>query len=157
MDTKHRTAWVLGNAAIVVACLLCLLFLRGLAVRHVHSFWDAADFLFFFGFVAYLLFAGLRATRWGKEERVAPGGRVKWGRLYLGSLIVYIQVKNYFNPAPDLLQASNETQAQAMKATAFVFFMLGVYLVATCLKPAVPKREGPQEAQHTVTKDKAEP
>jgi len=54
--------------------------------------------------------------------------KVKWGRVLLGSLLIFVEVKNHFYPATNLLRPSNETEAAAMNATAIVLALVGAWL-----------------------------
>jgi len=122
---------VFGVAVLVGGSLFGALVLRGLSLRHVTDAWDAMDLIFAFAFSAYLLSVGIRAMRWARGRETAGGMKVKWGRILLGSLLVFIEAKNHFHPATNLLQPSNETQAVAMNATAIVLVFLGAWLVVS--------------------------
>jgi uncharacterized membrane protein HdeD (DUF308 family) len=89
------------------------------------------DFIFAFAFAAYLLSVGIRAMRWARGQRTAGSVKVKWGRVFVGSLLIFIEAKNHFHPATNLLRPSNEREAAAMNATAIVLAFLGVWLVVS--------------------------
>jgi uncharacterized membrane protein HdeD (DUF308 family) len=105
--------------------------LRGLILRHVPDAWGAMDLIFAFAFSAYLISVGIRAMRWARGQGTTGSMKVKWGRVLLGSLLIFIEAKNHFHPATNLLQPSNETQAAAMTATAIVLALLGAWLVVS--------------------------
>ena len=45
--------------------------------------------------------------------------------------MIYIEVKDHFHPAPNLLRLSNQTQAAAMNATAIALMLLGAWLIVS--------------------------
>ena len=131
MDAKHRIVQLLGIAGLLSGSLFGLLVLRGLILRRVADAWGAMDLVFAFAFAAYLLSVGIRAMCWARGQGTAASMKIKWGRVLLGSLLIFIEAKNYFHPATNLLTPSNETQATAMNATAIVLAFLGAWLVVS--------------------------
>jgi len=131
VDAKRRIVQLVGITGLVSGSLFGLLVLRGLILRHVADAWSAMDLIFAFAFSAYLFSVGILAMRWARRQRTAESVKVKWGRVLLGSLLIFIEAKNHFHPATNLLQPSNETQAAAMNATAIVLGLLGSWLVVS--------------------------
>jgi hypothetical protein len=108
-----------------------LLALRGLILHPVADAWDAMDFVFGFAFGAYLLSASIRSMRWASAQGTAGSATVKWGRVFFGAFLIFIETKNLFHPAANLLRPSNETQAMAMNATAIALVLLGAWLIVS--------------------------
>ena len=140
MDMKHRGVQALGIASMICGGVFDLLVIRILAFRHVQDVWGWTDLLFAAAFAAYLFWVGVRAMRWARGERPTTLARIKWGRILLGFLLGYNEIKNFLHPAANLLQPSNETQAQAMKATEIGIAALGMYLVVSGLIPQFRKQ-----------------
>lgn len=131
VDAKHRIVQLLGIAALAGGGWFGLLSLRVLVLRQVADAWGAMDLIFAFAFAAYLVSVGIRAMRWAKGQRTAGSAKVKWGRLFLGSLLIFIEARNRFHPPANLLRPSNEAQAMAMNATAIAVVILGAWLVVS--------------------------
>ena len=131
MDAKHRTLQLLGIAALSSGCLLGLLVLRRLFLWRTADPWAAINVVFVIGFVAYLISLGVRAIRWAEGHGAARNGQIKWGRVYLGALLIFSQIENYFHPAPNLLKPSNEAQAAGMTTVAVASTLLGAWLVVS--------------------------
>ena len=135
MDAKHRIVQLLGITGLVSGCLFFLLLLRGLILGRVADAWGTMDFIFAFAFAAYLLSVGIRAMRWARGQGTARSAKVKWGRVFLGALLIFIQAENHFHPAANLLRPSNETQGVAMNATAIALAFLGAWLIVSGVIP----------------------
>ena len=131
MDAKHRIVQLLGISGLASGSLLGLLVLRVLILRHVADAWGAIDLVFASAFSIYLLSVGILAMSWARGQRASGSMKVKWGRVLLGSLLIFVEAKNHFHPAANLLQPSNEAQAAGMNATAIVLGLLGAWLVAS--------------------------
>ena len=131
MDTKHRILQLLAIAGLASSCLLGLLVLRRLFLGHIGDIWAAMDLLFVCGLIAYLISAGIRGMRWAKGQGTVGIGQIKWGRVYLGSLLIFVEIKNHWHPAPNLLKPSNEAQAAGMTAAAIGLVFLGACLLVS--------------------------
>jgi len=142
MDAKHRIVQLLGIAGVLSGCLLAILGLTRLFLGHiaVGDVWAATGLVFVFAFLAYLISLGIRGLRWAKGEETVRNGQIKWGRVYLGALLIFINVENHFHPAPNLLKPSNETQALAMNATAVALALLGAWLVVSGIRSRLKRR-----------------
>jgi hypothetical protein len=72
-------------------------------------------------------------------------GQIKWGRVYLGALLIFVEIKNHWHPAPNLLTPSNEAQAVGMTTAAIALVFLGTWLVVSGItsrfKGRIPDRE----------------
>ena len=131
MGAKHRIVQLLGIAALLSGCLLGLLAFRRLLLWRTADSWAAIELIFVCGFVGYLISLGIRAIRWAKGQGTDRNEKVKWGRVYLGALLIFVQIENHFHAAPNLLKPANETQAVAMNATAIGLAFLGAWLVVS--------------------------
>ena len=141
MDAKHRTVQILGVAALVSGPLYGLLVLLGLSTLRFSDIWGLLNRVFGLAIAAYLVWAGIRMTRWAKGLPSLQTNRVKWGRVLLGSLLAYNSLRTHLHPAPEpeLLQPSNPTQATAMHATYFVILALGACLAISGVLPSFRK------------------
>jgi hypothetical protein len=131
VDAKHRIVQLLGIAALIISCLIVLLVLRVMVLGRIATIWSATDLILDFAFAAYLLSVGIRSIHWSRGQGPATSARIKWGRVFLGYLMIYIEVKDHFHPAPNLLRPSNQTQAAAMNATAIALMLLGAWLIVS--------------------------
>ena len=131
MDLKHRIVQLLATAGLTVGCLLGLLMLRRFLLGHLGDIWAVMDLVFVCGLIAYLISAGIRGIRWAKGQGTVGNGKIKWGRLYLGALLIFVEIKNHWHPAPNLLKPSNEAQAAGMTAAAIALVLLGIWLVVS--------------------------
>ena len=59
---------------------------------------------------------------------MARSAAVKCGRVLLGAWLIFVEAKNHFHSAANLLQPSNETQANGMNAAAMGLALLGAWL-----------------------------
>jgi hypothetical protein len=89
------------------------------------------DLFFVIGLAAYLISLGMRGIRWASGHESGRDGRIKWGRVYLGALLIFIEIKNHLHPAPNLLKPSNEGEAAGMILTAIVLATVGAWLVVS--------------------------
>ena len=131
MDAKHRIVQLLAIAGLASSCLLGLLALRGLFLGHVADVWAAMGLLFVCALIAYLISVSIRGLRWARGQGTIGNGQIKWGRVYLGALLIFVEIKNHWHPAPNLLKPSNETQAVGMNAAAIALAFLGVWLIVS--------------------------
>jgi hypothetical protein len=129
MNTKHRILQILAIAGLASGCLLGLLVLRRLFLGHLGNVWAVMDLLFVCGLIAYLISASIRGIRWAKGQGTVGNGQIKWGRVYLGALLIFVEIKNHWHPAPNLLKPSNEAQAAGMTTAAIALVFLGTWLV----------------------------
>jgi hypothetical protein len=112
-----------------VGAFLSFVIFRRLFLFHLEGHWVIAD-LIVIGFVsAYFIFLAIRVLRWSMGRPSDEGTKIKWGRVVLGLVFTYGQIKVYaFPDAPTLLQPSNETQALTMKVMGPVMVLIGLWL-----------------------------
>lgn len=143
MDAKHRIVRFLGVLALLSGGLLNLLMIRGLILRHgIQDVWDASRIILGFAFLAYLIWVGVRAMRWSRGQEWARPASIKWGRVFLGVLMIYIEAENHIHPAPNLLKPSNEGEALGMKITAVVLVLLAGWLAVSGIVPRFKRYDG---------------
>jgi hypothetical protein len=58
-----------------------------------------------------------------------------WWRLIAGSLLLYVEINNHLNPAPNLLKASNSDQQLGMNAMAVILVITAIWLIVTGTRP----------------------
>lgn len=58
-----------------------------------------------------------------------------WWRLIVGALLLYIEINNHLNPAPNLLKASNADQQVGMNAMAIILVAIAIWLIVTGIRP----------------------
>ncbi len=58
-----------------------------------------------------------------------------WWRVVVGMILIFIEVKNYIHPAPNLLKANNPGELAAMNGTMVALIVLGCWLVYSGVKP----------------------
>jgi hypothetical protein len=102
----------------VTGSCLAFLVLRALIVGHITSVWMVINDFLISSVAMYLFYRGVLAVR-GINYSQRAGPRFGWGRVLIGSALVFSNAYNYRHatPTPEFLQPSNETQAVAMKTT----------------------------------------
>jgi ABC-type multidrug transport system fused ATPase/permease subunit len=108
---------------------------NAITVNHVFDIWFVIGRFWIFGLAIYLIFVGLHKTSIYNPVSHSTISRIGWGRVIVGTYLIYSALLNHFRPVPNgipMLQPSNETQAMAMKATENVLNvlmpLLGAYL-----------------------------
>jgi hypothetical protein len=131
MDAKHRSVQVLGFLTLVSGSLYALFALAAFFGASLSDIWLLMTRVLNLAVGAYLIWAGIRMIRWAMGLPSLQTGRVKWGRVLLGSLFAFNAIKTHWHPPPsvDLLQPSNPVQAEAMLAIYFAIVILGACLV----------------------------
>jgi hypothetical protein len=131
MDAKHRLVQILGILTLIWGSLYGLLALGALLTSSLSDIWQLLTLVLNVALGAYLIWAGIRMIRWAKGLPSLQTGRVKWGRVLLGSLLVFNAIKTHLHPPPlaDILQPSNQIQVEAMLAIYIAIGILGTCLV----------------------------
>jgi hypothetical protein len=107
--------------------------------------WFAGDTVVRIACSIFLIWVGARAVHHAGQE--LPRTKIGWGRLLLGVVFIYIQIRDYFVPAPDALQPDNANQAFGMRAMRAVFWIAGVALIfAAFLKKKPQANTLPEKA-----------
>jgi hypothetical protein len=139
MGTRHRGIQILGWLSVVAGYGLALLLIRGIFVGVTRGFgagssqagWIFLGYVLFLALAVYLFDVGRRTLSIARGCP-RPQARFGWGRIVLGSIFLYSSAVDHFHLIPARgfkhLEAANQTQAVAMKATD-VFIALGCILL----------------------------
>lgn len=141
MNTKRISILASGWFSLVVGYGLALLLIRGIYIGTTRGFradrsqaiWIVLGYLLFFGLAVYLFSLGRRALSVAKGSS-RPPTRFGWGRIILGMIFLYGSTVNHFHLIPirqtiKPFDATNETQAAAMNATALAIAVVCIALV----------------------------
>jgi threonine/homoserine/homoserine lactone efflux protein len=128
MNEKSPAKRALAILSIILGCLFGLLMLAGLLSGGVTGLLTLVSEILLLATGAYFLWIGIRALR-SAEVLQGESGGFGWDRILIGCWTVFSNVNNRYHPAPNLLQASNATQAGAMKATEIAILCGGVGLI----------------------------
>ena len=141
MGAKRLGIRVLGWLSLVVGYGLALMLIRGVyigttrgfAADRSQAFWIVLGYLLFLGLALYLFTLGRGALLIAKgRPRARP--RFGWGRIVVGLILLYSSAVDHFHLIPVRgtvrhLEATNETQAVAMKVTAIALAVGCVVLI----------------------------
>lgn len=142
MNANRLGIKVLGWLSLIVAYGLALLLIRGIysgitrgfgAGGSPAAFWIVLGYLLFLALAVYLFTLGRRALAVA-EGSPQPRWRFGWGRIILGTILLYSSAVIHFHLIPirqriKPLEPANETQALAMEATAIVIALGCIALV----------------------------
>ena len=135
MSTKQKILQLLGITGLLSGFLFGLLLLRRLLLWGVADAWEAIELILGCGLIAYVILLSIRGIRSAKDQATDRNKKVRWGRVYLGAVLIFIQVENRFHPAPNLLKPSSKTEATTMNALAIAVAFLGGWLVLSGILP----------------------
>lgn len=101
--------------------------------------WFMADTVLRIAAAVFFIWIGARSIRRAGEE--VPRPRIGWGRLLLGVVFIYVQIKGHFAPAPNVLQPDNAGERVGMQAVSAIIWIVGVALILAAFskKPPQPK------------------
>jgi len=131
MGAKHRSVQVLGFLTLILGSLYALFALAAFFGGSLPDIWLLITRVLNLAVGAYLIWAGIRMMRWAMGLPSLQTGRVKWGKVLLGSLFAFNAIKTHLHPPPsvDLLQPASPVQAEAMLAIYFAIVILGACLI----------------------------
>jgi hypothetical protein len=131
MDAKRRSVQILGILTLILGSLYGLSVLAAFFSASLSDIWLLLTRVLNLALGAYLIWAGIRMIRRAKGLPSLQTGRVKWGRVLLGSLLTFNAIKTHLHPPPsaDFLQPSNQIEAEAMLAIYIAVAILGACLV----------------------------
>jgi hypothetical protein len=89
--------------------------------------WDIAETVLRSAASVYFIWVGARMIRRVSHKISKP--RIGWGRLLLGIVIIYIEIKDQFVPNPSALRPDNADQAFGMQVMRALLLMAGVALI----------------------------
>jgi hypothetical protein len=129
---KRRGLQILGVLAVVAGGGIGLLLIRAFIAGKFGRLWIVVGDLLLLALVAYLIFNGIRLVSIG-EGMPRPKTRFGWGKMLVGSWIIYSAAGDYFHFIPKgpikTLEPSNATQASAMHATQIAVLIGCVFLI----------------------------
>jgi len=131
MDAKHRSVQVLGILTLGSGLIYSLFAVGAFFSSSLLSdIWLLLTRVLNLAVGVYLIWAGIRMFRWAKGLPSLQAGRVKWGRVLLGSLFMFYPLKTHLHPPPsaDVVQPVNQVQAEAMVAIYIAVAILGACL-----------------------------
>ena len=130
MDAKRRSVQILGILTLILGSLYGLSVLAAFFGASLSDIWLLLTRVLNLALGAYLIWAGIRMIRWAKGMPSLQTGRVKWGRVLLGSLFMFYAFKTHLLPPPsaDVVQPLNQVQADAMIAIYIAVAILGACL-----------------------------
>ena len=141
MNIKPRAIQVLGGVLLLVGCGLSILILRAVIFGHIGNIWNVGVSVWLVSLSAYLVCSGLRMV----SPKVFKPFRFGWGKIILGSSILFGQVGSHYGPTADgplpLFKPSNPTQAASMKLTSIVISLISVYLIFRGIRTGFARRE----------------
>jgi hypothetical protein len=131
MNARHRGIQILGWLSLVAGYGLALLLIRGIflgitrgfGAARSQAFWVLMGYLLFFALAVCLFNLGRRALSIAKGCP-RPKARFGWGRILVGSLLLYGSAVDHFHLIPTRglkhFEPTNEAQALTMKVAAIV-------------------------------------
>jgi hypothetical protein len=131
MDAKHRSVQILGILTVSGGSIYGLFAVGAFFSSFLLSdIWLLLTRVLNLAVGVYLIWAGIRMFRWAKGLPSLQTGRVKCGRVLLGSLFMFNAIKTHLHPPPsaDVLQPANQVQAEAMVAIYIAVAILGACL-----------------------------
>jgi hypothetical protein len=139
VDTKRRLTLIASVLALLLGSVGGFTLLGGWYRYHPANAWEALDFSFALAFAAYLVLIGNRGFRWAAGHLDPHAARVKWGRTLLGAWLIFMQAKNYYHPAANLLKPSSPVEAQSMRAAELLLVLIGLVLIASGSKTRIQR------------------
>ena len=107
-----------------IRCIQAILYI----VRtHTLDTWFTSDSALRIVVAVFFMWVGARAIRRVGQEVL--GTKIGWGRLLLGAVLIYIQIREHFVPNPSALQPDNESQAAGMRLMSGLIYLAGVALM----------------------------
>ena len=127
MTGKKIAYLLLGCICLLLGAWAAMTAIRfGLSLKEF-SYWDVADIIRFLLVAIYFFWAGARSLRHASEE--VPKPRIGWGKLLLGSILIYVEIKQQLLPASNRYHADNEAQTAGMLFARILLYLAGVALI----------------------------
>jgi hypothetical protein len=127
---KKTAELVRGSLLLVVGAWMaigCIQAILYMVRTHTLDTWFTSDTALRIVVAAFFMWVGARAIRRVGQE--VPGTKIGWGRLLLGVVLIYIQIREHFVPSPSGLQPDNESQAAGMQFMTALIYLAGVALI----------------------------
>jgi hypothetical protein len=144
MGAKRFGLYVFGWLSLVAGYVLALLLIRGVYIGASRGFradrsqvlWIVLGYLLFLGFAIYMFAVGRRTLSTARGSPQKPT-RFGWGRIVLGTVLLYGSAVDHFHLMPagpiKRMEPANETQAVAMTVTTIVLALAWVALILSGL------------------------
>jgi hypothetical protein len=145
MNAKQVGLLVLGVVEVLVAGWIGLLIITSTIAERPRNGWMVTSELFVLALGGYLLHVGIRAIS-AAVGRPRPKMRFGWGRVVIGSFVIYSSVLDYFGVSSTggvlkRMQPENQTQAQAMHVTQIAGLIFCAGLVFSGIWQGLRKRQ----------------
>jgi hypothetical protein len=116
--------------------------------------WFTSDTALRIAVAMFFMWVGARAIRRVGQE--VPGTRIGWGRLLLGVVLIYVQIREHFVPNPSALRPDNESQAAGMQFVTALIYLAGVALIFAAFrkKKLQPAETLPEQSNSAETQKK---
>jgi hypothetical protein len=142
---------VLGCLALALGAWIAVMALRSLVYlgrAGIFDGWTVAEVLLRFSGAAYFIWIGSRAIRRVGQE--VPATKIGWGRLLLGVVFIYLQIKDLAVPSSRRFQPDNADEAFGMRIAGAIFLIAGVGLIFWAFRKKKSKPlHGPAAAAST--------
>lgn len=152
MRTTSVAKQLLGIVVLLVGCVLLLASLRRLL--HISEFlktgnpglilWNIAGLGVFVAVGAYCFLSALRLL----NPQLVKKPRFGWGRIVLGSFMLYVQIGSDLHLVPDgplpAFKPSNPAEAATMKMTGIALCFVFAYVIYRGIRAGFAKHESPE-------------
>lgn len=141
MEAKRRGIQIFGWLCAIAGYGLALLLIRGIFIGSTRgfgagrprAFWIVLAYLLFCALAVYLFNVGRRAISTAKGSP-RPKARFGWGRMLLGTLLIFSAASNHFHIFPERhfvkqLEYKNQMQAAAGNVTTIAIYIGFVFLI----------------------------
>lgn len=144
MGAKRFGTYAFGWLSLVAGYGLTLLLIRGVYLGATRGFradrsqalWIVLGYLLFLGLAVYIFTLGRRTLSIAKGSPPPPT-RFGWGRIVLGTILLYGSAVDHWHLMPagpiKRMEPANETQAVAMTVTTIVLVLACVALILSGL------------------------
>jgi hypothetical protein len=149
-DSKKTSELVRGSLLLILGAWMAIGCIRAVFyILRTQTFgtWFTSDTALRIVAAMFFIWVGARAIRRVGQE--VPGTKIGWGRLLLGVVLIYVQIREHFVPNPSALQPDNESQAAGMRAMSVVIYVAGAALIVGSFlkKKQKPVAIVPEEAR----------
>jgi hypothetical protein len=132
-----------GIVSVLVGALLGYVTVRNLffvdwRFTSAKAVWHLASLVPFSAQTVYFVWLGKNELQRAGGQKT-PKPQFRWGRLLLGSCLVFFALKGYFSPPPNALKLENAMQALGTIFPMMVMLTVGTMLMAYAFKPVKPK------------------
>ena len=136
MNAKCGGIQIFGWLLIIASYSFALLLIRGIFIGLTQGFggypnvlWVVMAYLLFFALALYLFAVGRRAISIAKGSP-RPRSRVSWGRMLLGSLLMFFTATTQFHLLPGRHSLRQQEYQNQMEVTVRDVMAIAVYIVS---------------------------